>query len=173
MMIETLFNTRRPEELPDNFFRLINDDWMLITAGNAGNYNTMTASWGTTGILWNRPIAICFIRPHRYTFQFAEQQDCYTLSFFDEEHRHILDYCGAHSGRDINKAKHTGLQPLETGLGNVTFSQARLVLECRKLYADFIKAENFVIQDIIPKFYPQTDFHKFYIGEIGQCYIKK
>jgi flavin reductase (DIM6/NTAB) family NADH-FMN oxidoreductase RutF len=173
IMIETMFNTVRPEELPDNFFRLINDDWMLITAGQFSNYNTMTASWGTTGILWNKPIAICFIRPHRFTFQFAERHDYYTLSFFDEHYRNILDYCGAHSGRDINKAEQTGLKPLETGRGNITFSQARLVLECRKLYADFLKPENFLVQDFAARFYPKSDFHKFYIGEIEQCYLKK
>ena len=173
IMIETLFNTLRPEELPDNFFHLINDDWMLITAGHVSNYNTMTASWGTTGILWNRPIAICFIRPHRYTFQFAEHHDYYTLSFFDEQYRNILDFCGAHSGRDTNKAEQTGLKPVETGLGNITFSQARLVLECRKIYADFLKPENFLVQEIIKKFYPKVDFHKFYIGEIIGCYLKR
>ena len=172
-MIETLFDTRRPEELPDNFFRLINEDWMLITAGNINNYNTMTASWGTTGILWNRPIAICFIRPHRFTFQFAERHNYYTLSFFDEQYRKILDYCGAHSGRDTNKADQTGLKPLETGHGNIAFTQARLILECRKIYTDFLKPDNFLAPEMITKFYPKADFHKFYIGEIEKCYLKK
>jgi len=172
-MIDTLFSFIRPEELTDNFFRLINDDNMLITAGQVGGYNTMTASWGTVGILWNRPIAICFIRPHRYTFQFAEKSDYYTLSFFEEKYRNILNYCGSHSGRDVKKAEQTGLQILETSLGNVTFKQARLVLECRKLYSDFLKQDNFLIQGITEKFYPDKDFHKFYIGEIKSCFLKK
>ncbi len=172
-MIDTLFNTVKPEELTYNFFRLINDDNMLITAGQSGGYNTMTASWGTAGILWNMPIAICFIRPHRYTFQFAEKSDYFTLSFLEEKHRNILNYCGSHTGRDVNKAEQTGLHVLETGMGNVTFSQARLVLECRKLYADFLREENFLIQGITAKFYPDKDFHKFYIGEIKSCFLKK
>lgn len=170
-MIENLFKSVKTEELNDNFFRLINDDWMLITAGKAGSFNTMTASWGTTGILWNRPIAICFIRPHRYTFQFAEENECFTLSFFDFRYRKMLDFCGSHSGRDIDKIAQTGLRPVETSLGNITFEQARLVLECRKIYADFLKPENFILQQIALRNYPQKDFHRFYIGEIVGCYV--
>jgi flavin reductase (DIM6/NTAB) family NADH-FMN oxidoreductase RutF len=171
--MEPLFESVSPGQIRENFFNLIKDEWMLITAGNIGNYNTMTASWGTIGILWNKPIAVCFIRPHRYTFQFAEQYECFTLSFFDYRSREILDFCGTHSGRDIDKVGQTGLRPLETSLGNITFEQARLVIECRKIYTDFLKPENFVLQEIAVINYPGSDYHKFFIGEIVGCYLKK
>jgi flavin reductase (DIM6/NTAB) family NADH-FMN oxidoreductase RutF len=157
----------------NNFFKTINDDWMLITAGTIENFNTMTASWGTLGILWNKPVAICFIRPHRYTFQFAENNPYFSLSFFDEEHRQILDFCGSHSGRDIDKIAATGLKPLKLNADCVSFEQATLIFECHKLYADFIKQENFVVADLIRKIYPGKDFHRFFIGEITNCYIHK
>ena len=159
-----------PESLNENFFKLINKDWMLITAGVTGNFNTMTASWGTTGILWNKPIAICFIRPHRYTFQFAEQHEFFTLSFFPHQYRKILNFCGANSGRDTDKIANTGLNPVETKNGSITFEQASLVLECRKLYADFLKQDNFIVSGIIEKNYPTRDFHRFFIGEIVGCF---
>ncbi len=171
-MVQSCFKPVQPDELNENFFRVIDNDWMLVSAGKPGDFNTMTASWGTTGILWNKPIAICFIRPHRYTFQFTDRYDYYTLSFFDEKYRDILNYCGAHSGRNVDKIEHTGLKILETTRGNVIFEQARLVLECRKLYADFLKPECFTDSRIDKKNYPLKDYHKFFIGEIVACYKK-
>ena len=57
----------------DNAFKLIGADWMLITAGNIKSFNTMTASWGTLGELWNKKICTCFIRPVRHTYTFIER----------------------------------------------------------------------------------------------------
>lgn len=169
-MFSKLFKKTSPEALNENFFTLINNDWMLITAGEKEHFNTMTASWGTTGILWNKPIAVCFIRPHRYTFEFAERYDHYTLSFFNKNHKEILNYCGAHSGRTVDKTSKTGLKPVETPAGSISFEQSRLIIECKKIYADYIKEENFLTTTLISKHYPKKDFHRFYIGEIVGCY---
>jgi len=166
------FQEMDPLLITENIFKLLHQDWMLITAGTLPHYNTMTASWGTMGILWNKPIAICFIRPHRYTYEFAEKNDCFTLSFFDYQYREVLDFCGTHSGRDIDKVSQTGLRPIETALGNIAYEQARLVLECRKIYADTLKPENFMLMEVAKKNYPASDFHKFYIGEIIGCFVK-
>ena len=171
-MIPSTFVRVHPEDLDENLFRAINKDWMLVTAGRPGDLNTMTASWGTTGILWNKPIAICFIRPHRYTFGFAERYPSYTLCFFPEKYRDILNFCGAHSGRNVDKICKTGLTPLETSQGNVIYEQARLALECRKLYADFLKPECFIDALVDKKNYPAKDYHKFFIGEIVECFKK-
>ena len=161
-----------PQAINDNVFRLIGDDWMLITAGNMKSYNTMTASWGFMGILWNKPVAVCFIRPQRYTLRFVENNDYYTLSFFEEKFRHALEFCGARSGRDYNKASETGLIPVATQTGNITFSQARLVLECKKLYADTINENNFIVKELITKNYPGKDFHRFFFGQVINVYVK-
>ena len=144
---------------------------MLVTAGCKDDYNTMTASWGTTGILWNKPVAVCFIRPQRHTLQFAIKYEYFTLSFFNEQYHDILNYCGTHSGRLVDKARETGLIPIETGNGNVTFKQARLVLECRKLYSDFLNQKGFIVPEVAQRNYPNKDFHRFFIGEIENCYI--
>lgn len=168
---EMTFARIKPERLDENIFDLIGRQWMLITAGTIERFNTMTASWGTAGVLWNRPIAICYIRPQRYTFEFAESSDYFTLNFLEPGNRDILKFCGSHSGRDTDKIGETGLVPLETPLGNVYFKQCRLVLECRKLYADWIREEAFVQPEIRDRNYPGKDFHKFYIGEIASCLV--
>ena len=171
--ISNSFKKVEVESLNENVFKIIGDDWMLITAGKSDNFNMMTASWGTMGILWHKPIAICFIRPQRYTYNFAEEYDYFTLSFFEEKYRNILQICGSRSGRNINKVEVTGLKPLETVLGNICYEQSRLFLECRKLYYNDLDPENFVIPEIAHQNYPTKDFHRFYIGEIVNCYKKK
>lgn len=53
---------------------------MLVCAGNKDNYNMMTASWGCLGWLWNKPVAVVFIRPERHTHQLIEENEMMTLS---------------------------------------------------------------------------------------------
>lgn len=167
-MTHTLIEIR-PEEIADNPFKLIGRDWMLIAAGTPDAFNMMTASWGALGELWGRRVAFCFVRPHRYTFQFMERATYYTLNFFDESYRHVLDFCGNHSGREVNKAQATGLTPVAGTESAVYFAQARLVLECRKLYAQDLAPDCFVDLTIGPRHYPQRDYHRMYVGEIVRC----
>ena len=163
------------KELKDNMFETISKEWMLVTAGTKDKFNTMTANWGGIGFLWNKPVAFIFIRPERYTFDFIEQNDYLTLSFLGEEHKDVHKICGSKSGRDIDKVKATGLQPLFTENGSITFEQARLTFECKKLYADMIKPEDFIDQSIIDRWYGEAHggFHKMYVVEIVGNLIKR
>lgn len=170
--IEAIFQSISPESINDNIIDLINNKWMLITAGEIKKYNTMTASWGSMGVLWNKPIAICFIRPTRYTYEFANRSNIFTLSFFPEQYRKILNYCGSKSGRDVNKIEETGLEPLVTHNQGIIFEQARLCIECRKIYVDDLKPGNFLLPEIDIKNYPKKDYHRIFIGEILNCYSK-
>lgn len=99
------FETIEAGKLSENFIRLIGQEWMLVTAGESGRFNTMTASWGGIGYLWNKPVAFVFIRPQRYTFGFMEAQDGFTLSFLGENNREALNICGTLSGREVNKVE--------------------------------------------------------------------
>jgi flavin reductase (DIM6/NTAB) family NADH-FMN oxidoreductase RutF len=159
------------KSLPDNVFQLLDEDWMLIAAGNKENFNLMTASWGSFGVLWNKPIAVIFIRPQRYTLSFVENNTCFTLSFFTQKYRKVLNYCGQYSGRTTDKIKATGLTPVLTPLKNIAFEQARMIFECKKIYADNVKSEKFIDKGIIHQIYPSKDFHKIFIGEIMHCYL--
>ena len=158
------FHTRPVEEL-ENILRLFGKDWALITAGDPETVNTMTASWGGAGVLWNRPVAFCFIRPQRHTFTLTEANDRLSLSFLPEQYRESMRICGRLSGRDTDKAAETGLRPLTLESGAVAFEQARLILDCRRLYADVFKKENFLDPTIFAH-YPEDDFHHVYICEI-------
>lgn len=171
--MSSIFKSIEPQSVSMQIFEKIDQEWMLITAGNMDNFNTMTASWGTMGTLWHRPIAICFIRPQRYTYEFMENNLFFTLSFFPPEHRKILSYCGAHSGRNTDKIADTGLIPYKTDKGNISYEQASLFFECRKIYFGDIKPGNFLFTGLIDKMYPTKDFHRFYIGEIINAYQKE
>lgn len=170
--MDSLFDKIAPGEITDNVFKLIDKDWMLVTAGTAESFNMMTASWAGFGILWHKPVAFSFVRPNRHTFLFTEKHDLLTLTFFEEKYRRILNYCGSKSGRDVDKAKETGLKPILTPGGTIAFEQARLILECKKLYADVIKPELF-LDPKIDNNYPLKDYHTLYISEIVGCYTRK
>ena len=97
------------EELKINPSTLIGKEWALLTAGNKDGYNTMTVSWGQMGDLWNKPTTVVYIRPQRYTKEFVDKSDYYTLSFLPDGHREALSYLGSHSGRDEDKLAKTDL----------------------------------------------------------------
>jgi len=160
-------------EIKDNPVTLFADDWALITAGTPEKFNMMTASWGCMGNLWNKPVAVCFVRPQRYTFEFTEREPAYTLTIFDDSYREQLQYLGTVSGRDEDKVKGSGLTPKILPSGNISFEEARLIIECKKIYADFFNEEHFIDTTIAPTVYPNKDFHRVYIGEITDVWEKK
>jgi len=162
------------KELNENAIKLIGKDWMLITAGTFKNkFNMMTASWGGLGWLWEKPVSFIFIRPQRYTYEFTEREDGYTVSFFPDKHRGAQTICGSISGRDCDKVKESGLSPFETKNGNVAFKEARIILECKKLFATTIQEGDFIVKEIAQINYPSKDFHKMYIGEIVNIWVKE
>ncbi|NLW35057.1 MAG: flavin reductase family protein [Syntrophorhabdus aromaticivorans] len=159
-----------PEMITDNTFKLIGKDWMLVTAGSEAAFNTMTAAWGGLGVLWDKKICFCVIRPTRYTYAFMEKSEDFTLSFFEERYRDVLTYCGTKSGKDVDKVTQTGLTPVFDD-DIIYFGEARLVMVCRKIYAQDIVPDNFIDPNI-DKFYPKKDYHRMYVGEIRRCLSK-
>ncbi|MFU0831803.1 MAG: Flavin-Reduct domain-containing protein [Oscillospiraceae bacterium] len=158
-------------DLQFNPFTMIGKEWMLITAGNAEKCNTMTASWGGLGILWNKPVSTIYIRPSRYTLEFLDKESHYSLCVFDEVHRQALSYCGSHSGRDGDKIQATGLTPVFTENAPY-FSEAKLVLICRKLYKQTMEPACFIDSSLDAANYPNKDYHHVFIGEIEKV-LKK
>ncbi len=152
-------------KLEKSVFSMLDDEWMLITAGNLQSFNTMTASWGGFGILWNKPVTFVFVRPTRHTYHFMESADVFTLTFFEEKYRKILQFCGSRSGRDTDKIAATGLIPVASPSGSVIFEQAYLSFDCRKIYSTDIDPAHF-LDSSIDSNYPKKDYHSMYIGEI-------
>ena len=171
--LETAMKKIDPKEIRDNAMQLIGHDWMLVTAGPPEHFNMMTASWGGLGFMWKKPVAFVVIRPQRHTFGFIEAGEEFTLSFFSHEYHKALTVCGTTSGRDTDKVAASGLTPYATENGNVSFMEARLVLECRKLYAEALKPECFLDRAISSEWYAAGDFHKMYIVEILNAWVEE
>ena len=157
-------------ELNFNPFEKIGKDWFLVTAGDEKGFNTMTASWGFMGVIWGKNVFETVVRHNRYTYEFMEKNDLFTISFFDEADRDALKFCGSHSGRDCDKAKETGLTPFYTE-GTTAFEEAKLVFVCRKLYDGDLDLDKLNV-DERTKWYGSDPVHKQYIGEIVKVLAK-
>lgn len=164
------------EELRFNPFTVISNDWTLITAGSIDSYNTMTASWGQIGGVWGhgnaRPTAVVYIRPQRYTKQFVDNNEYFSLSFFSKEYHNDLAYLGSHSGKNEDKVSKTSLTPVDDKRA-VYFNQANVVLICKKIYAQEIKEECFTDKQVLNDVYPLKDFHTMYVGEIVEVLVNE
>lgn len=161
------------DELNFNPYLKFAKEWTLITAGTEeGKFNTMTASWGHLGSIWgHKPTAIVYIRPQRYTKEFVDNNEYFSLSFFDEEYRNDLNYLGTVSGKDEDKVAKSKLTPVFNDKATY-FNEANMVFICKKIYAQELKEENFIDKEIIDKHYPLKDYHTMYVGEIVETYIK-
>ena len=157
--------------LTDNPFKLLDKEWMLITAKSGDKANTMTASWGGFGILWNKPVAYIFIRPQRFTYEFVENNEKLSLSFFSEDYRAALNFCGSRSGRDCNKIEEAGLSLIELPSGSPGFREAKIIVHCRKLFFTDLAVGTFIEKSIPLSVYPTNDFHRLYIAEIEACWL--
>jgi len=160
-----------PETIPDNPFKIFGRQWTLITAGPLDDWNTMTAAWGGMGYLWEKDVVYTFVRPSRYTYEFMEKYPGHTLSFFPESRRSALKYCGSHSGKKVDKARETGLTPVDAGHNTVTFREANLILVCTKIYYQDIDKAHF-LDSAITQHYPKGDYHRLYVSEVLDVIIK-
>ncbi len=160
-----------PYELNRNLFNTIGGEWLLVTAGNEEKFNTMTISWGGMGVLWNKLVSYIFIRKQRYTYEFIENNEYFTISAFNSEYRNALKYCGTHSGRDVDKTKVTGFTPVFNENAPY-FEQARLVFVCKKIYAQDISEES-MLNDKIKEYYHGDDYHKMYVSEIVKVLVNE
>ena len=154
-----------------NPFTAIGKDGFLITAGSPDNFNTMTASWGSMGVLWGRNIVTLYVKASRHTHKFLEESEGFTCSFLEPEMEDTLQWCGQHSGRDNDKIAATGLIPefipTDSGVDRVTFKQASLVLSCTKVSVMQVDASQFVIPELVER-YKDGDFHSVYIGFVDK-----
>ena len=148
-----------------NPFTKIGKEWALVTAGTKASCNTMTVSWGGVGVLWNKNVVYIFVRDSRYTKEFIDQGEFFSLSFFDEKYRAALNYCGAHSGREENKFEKAGLTPAFRH--SIPYpDEANLILLCRKVAAVPMDEEVLLDKSVMNKFYKDNDMHTMYVGEI-------
>ncbi|MBN2485158.1 MAG: flavin reductase [Bacteroidales bacterium] len=168
----SIFNKENVNSLSLRVFNKIGNEWFLLSAGDINHFNTMTASWGALGVLWNKPVAMSFVRPSRHTYNFMEENEIFTMSFLPGNHKKTLNFCGATSGRDADKVKETGLLPVSLEFGGVSFEQADMVIECKKVYFDDIKPVFIIPDEVDELFYNDKDYHRMFIGEVKAVYKK-
>ena len=144
-----------------------NNGWFLLAAGDfeAGKHNCMTVAWGSFGTIWERPIATVAVRPTRYTYEFMEAADDFTLTQFGEEHRGIISDLGTRSGRDMDKINDSGLTPIAASkVASPAYDEAELIVECRKIYTQDLDPARFGADYIEPMY--NNDYHRIYWGEV-------
>lgn len=147
-----------------DIFNAFARDWALLSAGSLDHFNTMTISWGGLGTLWGKSVATVYVRPCRHTYEYMENSEYFTVSFFSDLYREDLKILGTLSGRDGDKVAKTSLTPVAAGSG-VSFSQAHTTLLCKKLYAQDMDPRA-IPADLLEKMYGGETPHRIYIGEV-------
>ena len=160
----------KPEELTLKSVDLWKNQWLLLTAGTMEDCNMMTVAWGSIVCMWNRPFAQIVVRPQRYTMEYIERSDCFTLCAFPEKYKQNLLHLGTVSGRDCNKLADTPFTLMaSSSVLSPSYEEASLILECRKMYAQNMDPQCF-ITDTASKVYPEKDYHRIYFGEIVKAF---
>ncbi|MBE6990504.1 MAG: hypothetical protein E7426_07145 [Ruminococcaceae bacterium] len=152
------------KEFSTDIFSRFNKQWALVCAGTLERHNAMTISWGELGTLWGKSVATVYVKPVRYTWQFMEESEYFTVSFYPEEYRQALTVMGSVSGRDCDKDAAAGLTPVPAGEG-VTYVQAEVTLLCRKIYWQDLDLQR-IPADVVRQSYLEEAPHRMYIGEV-------
>lgn len=148
-----------------NPFTKIGKEWMLITAGDEKKANTMTASWGGVGVLWGKNVVYIFVRDTRYTKEFIDNGETFSLTFLDSSNKGALKYLGAVSGRDENKIENARMH-LDYCKDTPYIDEGNLVFICRKLSATKMTPDQFIDSSIESSWYADGNLHTMYVGEI-------
>lgn len=168
------FKEIKTTELQGNPFQMIGKDWMLVTAKYGDKVNTMTASWGGVGVLWGADVVYLFIRKTRYTKEFIDASDSFSLTFYDENQRKNLSYLGTVSGRDEDKIAKVGYH-VELDNDIPYFAEAKTVLLCKKMSKHPITMEGLIDPEIFPKWYTGEangeNYHDMYVGKIEKVLV--
>ncbi|KUO72086.1 MAG: flavin reductase [Desulfosporosinus sp. BRH_c37] len=166
------FKEVNPEQFEHSPFKLIGKDWMLIAAEKDGKVNTMTASWGGFGVMWGKNVAYIVIRPQRYTKEFIDNSNTFSLTFFADSFKKQLSYLGTVSGRDEDKIQKSNLTVLNIS-DTPYFEEGNIVIFCHKLYAQELSPECFTVPELNEKWYPDIDHHTLYIAEVTKILVKE
>ncbi|MDR0748286.1 MAG: flavin reductase [Tannerellaceae bacterium] len=177
MPFEQLFRHISPEEISGDVFTLVSKIFPVITAGNVNHYNSMTGSGGGMGVLFKKPATWSVLRSDRYTLELIQKEQRYTMSYFPEEYRKQIMFLGSKSGRDSDKMKEVELTGIQTPSGNMTFEEARLIVECKLVQITTPLLDDFYTQEAInwlkDTYKQASDIRKYVFGEITNAWIKK
>lgn len=147
----------------------LDQEWALLTSGTKDKFNTMTISWGGFGTIWNKPVVTVYVKPNRYTYEFMENNEYFTISFYDEEYKKDLGILGSKSGKKKDKVSLTKLTPDFLNKG-ISFKESKLTIICKKIYFQDLEISNIDCKSIskseLDRFYKNEPMHRMYIGEV-------
>jgi len=147
------------------------NEWLLLTAGDfkRNEFNSMTISWGSVGVMWGHPMVQVVVRPTRHTYNYIQKDDTFTVCAFPAQYRNALSILGSKSGRDCNKIAEAEITPVASQVvGAPCFKEAQLVIECKKMYWHDFDPSHFIADFIAPLY--SNDYHRSYFGEIMAIY---
>lgn len=175
MDLETLgLHPTDPADISENPIKMFSRDWALVAAGSPQGFNALTVAWGALGTAWGNglPLAIIFVSPDRFTHGFLEREQRFSINVLPGQYRKALGYIGSHSGRDGDKISASGLEYAFTDHSTPVFTQARLVLECGKIYSHSLDSRHFgeVLQNVYEGHLKGLTPHTVYYGEILGCW---
>ena len=177
MNFDQLFKQISPEEICDNVFTLVGKVFAVITAGKEDHYNSMTASGGGLGVLLRKPTTWCILQANRYTLELIQKEQTYTMSYFPDEYKKQILFLGSKSGRDSEKMKEVELTSVQTPSGDMSFKEARLIIECKLTALTTANPNDFYTQeakDFINEAYKEANVYRKYVfGEITHVWVKK
>lgn len=145
----------------------IKNEPALLTVGDENKANTMTVSWFGMGVLWDKDVGFVFVRGSRYTKEFLDEYDTFSITHFapNKINSHLIKYIGTVSGRDedkINNAKfHLGFFE-----GTPYIDEGRDVVIMKKLYVTKLEKSDFIDNSLMEEFYSDEDYHYMYVGEV-------
>lgn len=151
-------------------FSQFNDKWALLSAGPKDKHNTMTISWGGMGTLWFKPVVTVYVKPCRHTYNFMNDNEYFTVSFYPEEYKKALMLMGSKSGRDTDKDTAAGLTLRDLDKA-VTYEEAEVTMLCRKIYYQDMIPEH-MPQDVVQQNYITEEPHRMFIGEVVEVIEK-
>ncbi len=175
---QELFDSVSVKGIPEDVFKLIGEDFAVLTAGDTSHYNSMTAGWGGWGIIFGKPSTFLMLRSNRYTLELMRKERRYTMAFFDEEYKGDVMEFGKQSGRDSDaKMKNTKLTAVQTPAGNMTFKEAKLIIECKLVQVTTVSPEDFYTEEskkfVTDAYAEVKGYHKVVFGEITGVWVRR
>ncbi len=174
-----LFTQISLEEISNlyNVFTLLRKDFYAVTAGRQNDYNSMVGSGGGFGLFFKKPTNWCLFKKDRYTLEIIRKEQAYTLSFFPEEYKNQLLFLGSKSGRNTHKMREVELTGIQIPSGNMSFLEAKLVVECELTAITTPQPNDFYSQeskDYINEIYNDAnEYRQIVFGKITSVWLKK
>jgi len=172
-----LFKQIEPKDIKEDVFTLVSKDFTVLTGGTPELYNSMLAGWGGWGTLFSKPATWCFLRSNRYTLELMRKDKGYTMAYFDEEYKEDIMPFGTQSGRDTEKMKNSKLTAVQTPSGNMTFKEAKLIIECQLVEVTTVSPDDFETEEgrkfVVEAHAETKEYHKIVFGEITSVWVRK